>query len=110
MAPGAIRHGNHRDIRIQGPTGAGRRRRPKTARRRVRHVQPRRAGRAPQPRHGVSPVNIGGRDALLALQGVENGLSERSAGGRKRGRGALDALDALKLGLLSGTLDTGWRG
>ena len=25
----------------------------------------------------------------------------------KRGRGALDALDALKLGLLSGTLDTG---
>ena len=25
----------------------------------------------------------------------------------KRGRGALDALDALKLGLLAGTLDTG---
>ena len=49
--------------------------------------------------------NIGGIDALLALQGVEE-PGERRRKAVKRGRGALDALDALKLGLLSGTLDT----
>ena len=50
--------------------------------------------------------NIGGIDALLALQGVEE-PGERRRKAVKRGRSALDALDALKLGLLSGTLDTG---
>src|SRR6476469_10758089 len=50
--------------------------------------------------------NIGGIDALLARQGVEEPL-ERRRKAVKRGRSALDALDALKLGLLSGTLDTG---
>ena len=50
--------------------------------------------------------SIGGIDTLLALQGVEQ-PSERRKKAVKRGRGALDALDALKLGLLSGTLDTG---
>lgn len=49
--------------------------------------------------------NIGGIDALLALQGVDE--HERRRKSVKRGRSALDALDALKLGLLSGTLDTG---
>ena len=49
--------------------------------------------------------NIGGIDTLLALQGVDD-VSERRRRAVKRGRGALDALDALKLGLLSGTLDT----
>src|SRR5215212_2785000 len=49
--------------------------------------------------------NIGGIDALLALQGVEE-PGERRRKAVKRGRNALDALDALKLGLLSGTLDT----
>ena len=53
-----------------------------------------------------SPVrNIGGIDTLLALQGVDE-ATERRRKAVKRGRGALDALDALKLGLLSGTLDT----
>lgn len=50
--------------------------------------------------------HIGGIDALLALQGVEE-PGERRKKAVRRGRGALDALDALKLGLLSGTLDTG---
>ena len=50
--------------------------------------------------------NIGGIDAQLALQGVEE-PGERRKKAVRRGRGALDALDALKLGLLSGTLDTG---
>lgn len=49
--------------------------------------------------------NIGGIDTLLALQGVEE-PAERRRKAVKRGRTALDALDALKLGLLSGTLDT----
>ena len=50
--------------------------------------------------------NIGGIDALLALQGLEE-PGERRRKAVKRGRSALDALDALKLGLLSGTLDAG---
>ena len=49
---------------------------------------------------------IGGIETLLALQGVEE-PGERRRRAVKRGRGALDALDALKLGLLSGTLDAG---
>ena len=48
---------------------------------------------------------IGGIDALLALQGVED-PTERRRRAVKRGRLALDALDELKLGLLAGTLDT----
>jgi hypothetical protein len=47
---------------------------------------------------------IGGIDTLLALQGIEE-PGERRRKAVKRGRSALDALDALKLGLLSGTLD-----
>jgi hypothetical protein len=48
---------------------------------------------------------IGGIDTLLALQGIEE-PGERRRKAVKRGRSALDALDALKIGLLSGTLDT----
>jgi len=48
--------------------------------------------------------SIGGIETLLALQGVDE-AGERRRRGIKRGRGALDALDALKLGLLAGTLD-----
>src|SRR5436853_6210112 len=48
--------------------------------------------------------SIGGIDALLALQSVDE-PGERRRKAVKRGRSALDALDALKLGLLSGTLD-----
>jgi hypothetical protein len=49
---------------------------------------------------------IAGLETLLALQGVEE-PGEKRRRAVKRGRNALDALDALKLGLLSGTLDTG---
>jgi hypothetical protein len=58
---------------------------------------------------GSAPANgmrtIGGLDTLLALQAVEE-PGEKRRRAVKRGRNALDALDALKLGLLSGTLDT----
>jgi len=49
---------------------------------------------------------IGGIDALMALQGVDV-PAERRRRAIARGRNALDALDALKIGLLSGELDAG---
>jgi hypothetical protein len=44
---------------------------------------------------------VGSIDALIALQGVEDPLERRKRAVR-RGRVALDALDALKIGLLGG--------
>lgn len=44
-------------------------------------------------------------DALLALQGVEDDPAERRKRSVQRGRGALDVLDDLKIGLLSGNFD-----
>ena len=52
----------------------------------------------------VALRTLGGIDALIALQGIENPL-ERRRRAVKHGRRALDALDDLKLGLLSGALD-----
>jgi hypothetical protein len=49
---------------------------------------------------------VGGIDALIALQGVE-GVEERRRRALKRGLTALDVLDEMKLGLLSGQLDHG---
>ncbi len=52
---------------------------------------------------------VGGIDALMALQGVEGVESpeERRRRAVKRGHTALDLLDEMKLGLLSGRLDPG---
>jgi hypothetical protein len=53
------------------------------------------------------PRSVGGIDALIALQGVEDPL-ERRKRAVKRGRVALDALDELKVALLGGAaLTTG---
>jgi hypothetical protein len=64
----------------------------------------------PEPQKGSAPTSapraIGGIDALIALQGIED-PAERRRRVVRRGRVALDALDELKLGLLAGTLDTG---
>jgi hypothetical protein len=46
---------------------------------------------------------VGGIDALIALQGVDD-PTERRRHAVKRGRLALDALDELKVGLLGGDL------
>ena len=46
---------------------------------------------------------VGGIDALIALQGLED-PTERRRQALKRGRVALDALDELKIGLLGGAL------
>ena len=51
----------------------------------------------------AAPRGIGGIDALIALQGIED-ATERRRNGLKRGRMALDALDQLKLALLGGEL------
>jgi hypothetical protein len=47
---------------------------------------------------------VGGIDALIALQGIEE-PGERRRRAVKRGRNALDVLDHLKLDLLSGNCD-----
>jgi hypothetical protein len=52
----------------------------------------------------VALRTVGGIDALIALQGIEDPL-ERRRRVVKHGRRALDALDEVKLGLLAGTLD-----
>jgi hypothetical protein len=62
---------------------------------------------AARPAAAARPASsIGSIDALLALQGVED-ATERRRRAVKRGRGALDALDELKLGMLAGSLDAG---
>jgi hypothetical protein len=56
--------------------------------------------------NGAAPTalrTVGGIDALIALQGVDD-ATERRRHALKRGRIALDALDELKIGLLGGNL------
>lgn len=60
---------------------------------------------AAETRPAAAPKAAGGIEALLALQGVED-PTERRKRSIQRGRGALDALDSLKIGLLSGSFDT----
>ena len=57
-----------------------------------------------ETRSAAPPKAAGNIDALLALQGVED-PTERRKRSVQRGRGALDVLDDLKLGLLSGNFD-----
>ncbi len=57
-----------------------------------------------EPRSAAAPKAAGNIDALLAMQGVED-PTERRKRSVARGKGALDVLDDLKIGLLSGNLD-----
>lgn len=59
---------------------------------------------AAQTRSSSAARGVAGIDALMALQGVED-ATERRRRAVKRGRSALDVLDDLKIGLLSGNLD-----
>lgn len=54
----------------------------------------------------MAPKAAANIDALLALQGIGEDPAERRRRSVVRGKGALDVLDDLKLGLLSGNLDT----
>jgi class II flagellar assembly regulator FliX len=63
------------------------------------------AGSAPETRAAVAPKAAANIDALLALQGIEEDPAERRKRSVQRGKGALDVLDDLKIGLLSGNFD-----
>ena len=60
---------------------------------------------APETRAASAPKAMANIDALLALQGIEEDPTERRKRSVQRGRGALDVLDDLKIGLLSGNFD-----
>ena len=94
-------------MRIQGTSTAAAPATSSTARRAASGTFSLDAGNAARATTATSGTrSIGGIDALLALQGVDE-PGERRRKAVKRGRSALDALDALKLGLLSGALDAG---
>lgn len=60
---------------------------------------------AQETRSTAAPKAAAGIDGLLALQGVEEDPVQRRKRSVARGRTALDVLDDLKMGLLSGNLD-----
>lgn len=60
---------------------------------------------ATESKAAAAPKAMATIDALLALQGVEEDPVERRRRSVRRGRGALDVLDDLKMGLLSGNFD-----
>jgi hypothetical protein len=59
-----------------------------------------------ETRATTAPKTAANIDALLALQGIEEDPTERRKRSVQRGKGALDVLDDLKIGLLSGNFDT----
>src|ERR1700736_82102 len=56
----------------------------------------------PETRAATAPKAAANIDALLAMQGIEEDPVERRKRSVQRGKGALDVLDDLKIGLLSG--------
>jgi Class II flagellar assembly regulator len=64
------------------------------------------AAAAPEARSAAPPKAAANIDALLALQGVDEDPAERRKRSVAKGRGALDVLDDLKIGLLAGNLQT----
>jgi Class II flagellar assembly regulator len=92
-------------MRVNGPNGTALASAPTTARRAGGGSFTLSEANTPQTASpAVSLRMIGGIDALIALQGIEDPV-ERRRRAVKHGRRALDALDELKLGLLSGTLE-----
>src|SRR6202048_124536 len=90
-------------MRIYGPNGttigspAGNTKRTSSAR-----VALPDAASPPETRAAVAPKAAANIDALLAMQGIEEDPVERRKRSVQRGKGALDVLDDLKIGLLSG--------
>jgi hypothetical protein len=92
-------------MRIQGLTAPGSAGPTSTARRAAGQnfaLSDGEAARAPAAAAALR--SVGGIDALIALQGFDD-PAERRRHAVRQGRRALDALDELKLGLLSGALD-----
>jgi len=63
------------------------------------------AASTPETRAAAAPKAAANIDALLAMQGIEEDPVERRKRSVQRGKGALDVLDDLKIGLLSGNFD-----
>jgi hypothetical protein len=63
------------------------------------------AASATETRAAAAPKAATNIDALLAMQGIEEDPVERRRRSVQRGKGALDVLDDLKIGLLSGNFD-----
>jgi Class II flagellar assembly regulator len=61
-------------------------------------------GTLQETRAPLAPKQTANIDALLAMQGIEEDPIERRKRSAQRGKRALDVLDELKLGLLSGNL------
>lgn len=92
-------------MRVYGPNGTALGPAPNMARRSSGSTFTVSEGATSQPQTAaVALRTLGGIDALIALQGIEDPL-ERRRRVVKHGRRALDALDEVKLGLLAGTLD-----
>jgi Class II flagellar assembly regulator len=92
-------------MRVEAPNRTGLATAPSTARRTSGGTFSLGQADAPQAQSAaVALRTLGGIDALIALQGVEDPV-ERRRRAVKHGRRALDALDELKIGLLAGTLD-----
>jgi hypothetical protein len=92
-------------MRVNGPNGVALASTPAVARRGEGGTFSLSETSSPQAQSAaVALRTLGGIDALIALQGIEDPV-ERRRRAVKHGRRALDALDELKLGLLSGTLE-----
>jgi hypothetical protein len=92
-------------MRVNGPNGTALASAPATARRAAGGPFTLSESSTPQaPSPAVALRTVGGIDALIALQGIEDPV-ERRRRAVKHGRRALDALDELKIGLLSGTIE-----
>jgi hypothetical protein len=59
-----------------------------------------------ESRPAIAPKPAANLDALLAMQGIEEDPAERRKRSVRRGKGALDVLDELKIALLSGSFDS----
>jgi hypothetical protein len=93
-------------MRVTGPNGTALAQAPAAPRRAAGGPFTLSEANTPQSANpAVALRTIGGIDALIALQGIEDPV-ERRRRAVKHGRRALDALDELKIGLLSGTLDS----
>jgi len=92
-------------MRVYGPSGTGLAAVPSPVRRAANGPFTLSEAGAPQAQSAtVALRTVGGIDALIALQGVEDPV-ERRRRAVKHGRRALDALDELKLSLLAGSID-----
>ena len=93
-------------MRIYGPNGTTLGSTPSNVRRTSSSgfALPEDAAAAPESRAVMAPKTAANIDALLAMQGIEDPV-ERRKRSVQRGKGALDVLDDLKIGLLSGNFD-----